>query len=69
MGHKMTDMKRQEIALPGKLGGSGLTDLRSAVSASYISTVIAMVPTLKVVSPNLYQFFIDQLGGGGLLLC
>ena len=52
------------IGLPGKCGGSGLANLRSAVPASYVSTVIATVPTLKVVSPNLYQFFIDQLDGG-----
>ena len=35
MGNKMTDLKRQEIGLPGKCGGSGLSNLRSAVSASY----------------------------------
>ena len=42
---KLTAAKRLEVGLPGKCGGSGLSDLRSAVQASYISTIIAMVPT------------------------
>ena len=63
MGHKLSKEKRIEVGLPGKHGGSGMANLHTAVSASYISTIIAMIPTLKVVAPTLYQFFIDQLKG------
>ena len=63
LGYKLTETKRIEVGLPGRCGGSGLSDLRSAVPASYMRTVIATVPTLKVVSPTLYQFFLDQIGG------
>ena len=41
--------------------------LSSSVSASYISTVIAMTPTLKTVTPHLYQLFVDQLSASDSL--
>ena len=50
MGHKLSKEKRIEPSLPGKYGGSGLANLHTAVPASYISTIIAMIPIFKSVT-------------------